>query len=502
MVPSGTVDAAGSTAGRTLRAAPALILLAAAALRIALVLLGGTGYSSDENLHFGPAFEIANALLAGQWDQGLVAALHQQHHFAFRIPSTLIALAVMAVGPPQRWRAALLLQLSSVAVIALVYALARRRGAGRGEATVAMLFAATATTLTYFARHLMPYDTGLAIDLLALWLALRGDGLARGVLVGAVAALGFFTYYAYLAVAVVAAGVFALRGRPRRAQRAFGLALGAAAVAAPLELVTIVRGASVDWVLPFHVMLWRFLHGAPESWGSSYAEGWWVPFAYLWHVEHLVAVLWVALAVAGWRLGAARATWAGAIALGLYLWLALHSTMLHESVVLGRFVRQIVPFLCLAAAAGLVAVAARVRAWRPAFARPFAVATVAGVVLAAVVNLRPVVAQRFPTEIDRDWVLRYGTHAYGQTLDGWDGTNEGNARYLALNVRNAGPPWPILGLRDEKPAGCVAEAFPHPLAWAGYQYEGYTEKARVAVRARPFLMTLVDRETSAPCPAR
>jgi hypothetical protein len=498
-VPSGTADAAGGTSERLLRAVPALILLAATALRVALVLLGGTGYSSDENLHFGPAFEIAQALRAGHWDAALVAALHQQHHFAFRIPSTLIALAVTAVGPPLRWRAALVLQLSSVAVIGLVHAIARRRGAGRGEAMLAMLFAASATTLTYFARHLMPYDTGLAIDLLALWLALRRDGLRRGVLVGAVAALGFFTYYAYLAVAVVAAGIFVLRGGPPWQRRALGVALGGALVAAPLEIVTIVRGATLEWVLPFHVMLWRFMHGAPESWGSSYAEGWWVPFAYLWRVEHLVAVLWAVLVVAGWRLRAARARWAGGIALGLYLWLAVHSTVMHESVVLGRFVRQVVPFLCLSAAAGL-AVAAHVRNRRPALARPLALATVAGVALAVAANLRPVVAQRFPAEVDRDWVLRYGTHAYGQTADGWDGTSEGHSRYLALNVRNAGPPWPVTGLRDEKPAGCAVEAYPHPLAWAGYQYEGYTEQGRAAVRARPFLMALIDRDASAPCP--
>ena len=480
----------------------ALVLLAAMTIRVVLAARGGQFYSSDEYVHFTPALAAADALGRGEWDAALVALIQQEHHMGFRLSSALVAVTGRLIAPGQLELTACLLASASVAVILLVYALARRLGAPREEALLAMLFAATATSLTYFSRHLMPYDTGLALDLLALWLALRVGGFGRAVAVGAVACLGFLTYYAYLAVAAVAGAVHVLRTRAGVGRRLAGVALGAAAVFACFEIATVTRGATIPWVLPFHVMLWRFLHGAPESWGSSYAEGWWVPGAYLWHVEHLVVVVWVALIIVGCVIGTRRARQWGAIAVGLYAWMVLHSTVLGESVVLGRFVRQVVPFLCLGAAAGLADALARLRrrgGWR---ARrhwwAIGVAVYAG---AVILNLWPVFAQRFPRDLDRRWRAAHGPLAYDQTLLGPDGT-AGTGRYVAFNVRMAGPPWPVVGVRDEPLPGCVIEAYPHPLAWPGYQYEGYTEAGRAAVRAQPYLMALVEQQPTAPCAAR
>ena len=476
-----------------------LILIAAVVVRVVLATRGGAGYSSDEVVHFGPARQAAVAVAAGHWEEALSALVAQQHHMGFRVPSAIVAITAHAIAPGDAHYAALVLSLSSVAVILLVYAIARRAGAPGEEATIAMLFAATATSLTYFARHLMPYDTGLAFDLFALWLALRAGGLGRAIAVGAVACFGFLTYYAYLAIAALAAVVHVLRTREGRVRRLLGVVIGAAAVFACFEIVTVTWSATLPWAAPFHIMLWRFLHGAPESWGSSYAEGWWVPWAYLWHVEHAVFALWVLLAVAGWRAGAPRARWWGRIVLALYAWLVLHSTVLGESVVLGRFVRQIVPFLALAAAAGLAAILDRLRRdrrgavdWRLGIVAAAAYAVLVGF------NLSPVLAQRFPTETGKLWNARYGTLSYDQTLLGPNGT-AGSGRYVAVNLLSAGPPWPVVGVREEALPGCVLDAYPHPLAWSGYQYEGYTEAARAAIRARPYLMALIDRAADEPC---
>jgi hypothetical protein len=479
---------------------PVVIVAVAIALRLILAASGGQLYSGDEQVHFSPALKAATALGEGRWSDAVDELVRQEHHMGFRIPSAAVAVLARAVAPTVFWLNAFFLSFASIAVIVLVYALARRTGADRDEATVAMLFAATATTLTYFARPLMPYDTGLALDLLALWLALHAGGVARAMAVGAVAMLGFLTYYAYLAVAALAVIVHLLAAPHGRARRLIGLALGGLAVFACFELATVTWGAHLDWVLPFHVMLWRFLHGAPESWGSSYAEGWWVPWAYLWHVEHAVLVVWLGLTIVGVALGASRARTWGTLALMLYAWMALHSSVLGQSVVVGRFVRQTVPFLCLGAAAGFAAehhrlVLARGRAWT----RMAIVASAALYFAVVARNLTPVLTQRFPADVAARWRNAHQPLANVQTLIGPTGT-EGSGRWVAYNVRIGGFPWPVTGVRDDPIPGCIVEALPHPLAWPGYQYEGYTEAGRAAVRAHPYMMLLVDSEAAPPCP--
>ena len=66
----------------------------------------------------------------------------------------------------------ILLSQISVISIALVYAIARRAGRDRVEALIAAALMASAATMFYYARHLLPYDSSLALGLLALWCGL------------------------------------------------------------------------------------------------------------------------------------------------------------------------------------------------------------------------------------------------------------------------------------------------------------------------------------------
>src|SRR6185295_5190234 len=56
---------------------------------------------------------------------------------------------------------------ASVASIALVYGVARRAGRDRSEGLIAAALMASATTMFYYARHLLPYDVALALGLAA-----------------------------------------------------------------------------------------------------------------------------------------------------------------------------------------------------------------------------------------------------------------------------------------------------------------------------------------------
>jgi len=113
------------------------------------------------------------------------------------------------------------------------------------------------------------------------------------------------------------------------------------------------------------------------------------------------------------------------------------------------------------------------------------------------VNLAPLVAQRFPADVSREWTTQFGPLAYDRTLDGPQGiAGEETSRYVALNVEPNVMPWPVLGLRDVVREGTLVESYPHPLAWPAAQYEGFTQAGRAALRARPYRMELWRRGAS------
>ena len=88
---------------------------------------------------------------------------------------------------------------------------------------------------------------------------------------------------------------------------------------------------------------------------GQFAEGWRVPFEYLWHSDHLLfAIELVGVAAAGYALVRRSAPprlaiWMGG-AVFTYVSLVVVSTLLEQFVVYGRLARQMTPFLCLLAA--------------------------------------------------------------------------------------------------------------------------------------------------------
>src|SRR5437868_6753133 len=154
---------------------PLILLLALASLlRLMLVVQGGQLYWPDErlytqvldifDLHRGHAFDIVKALVS------------TPDHLGFALVSALPAAIQIALGHALSRSGnglmilpgAVLAQ-ASVVSIALVYAIARRAGRDTREALIAATLMASSTTMFYYARHLLPYDSALALGLLALW---------------------------------------------------------------------------------------------------------------------------------------------------------------------------------------------------------------------------------------------------------------------------------------------------------------------------------------------
>jgi len=322
-------------------------------LRIVLVLRGGQGYWPDEGRILRtwvvlkrPA-EALNYILhiepytPSHWFYTILAipfALIQAAYMWLRgIPlntETVKAnLQVMALGTC----------LFSVACIILVYLIAKRAGATEYESLAAALFMATSTAMLYYSRHLFSFDAGMALALLALWMGLKQGSLLHSFLCGLVAGLAFSTYNGYWPLAGLALVVHTLYFRPTLLEFFKRSLVAGAGLVLPyglLELLTHLRG------LPSYIFGMRGFMGAEIM--GTFEEGWKFPAIYLWDCEHLILIVWIALAVL-----AIRRSWLWlSLTFAAYLFLALPSH-LHIVVIYGRTARQLVPLLCLAAAYGV-----------------------------------------------------------------------------------------------------------------------------------------------------
>ena len=79
------------------------------------------------------------------------------------------------------WLGAIVLSLASVAVIGMTYLVARRAGADEPEALIAALLVSGCATMTFYSRHLVPYDSALALALAALYIGLKPENVRQNV---------------------------------------------------------------------------------------------------------------------------------------------------------------------------------------------------------------------------------------------------------------------------------------------------------------------------------
>jgi hypothetical protein len=334
------------------------IVIVSTALRVALVLRGGQSYWPDEGRIL-RTWVVLKLLMLHKPAEALDYILHIEpytpSHWFYTILAIPFALAQAAYMWLLRvpldtetvksylWVMALGACLFSVACILLVYLIAKRTGASEYESLAAALFTATSTAMFYYSRHLFPFDAGMALALLALWIGVKKGSLARSFSCGLIAGLAFSTYNGCWPMAGMALVVHTLYFRPTLMEylkRSLVAGAGLVLPYALIESLARLRG------LPSYIFGMRGFMGAEIM--GSFDEGWKFPAVYLWDCERLILIVWVVLAVV-----AIRRSWLWlSLALGTYVFLALPSH-LHVVPVYGRTARELVPFLCLAAAAGL-----------------------------------------------------------------------------------------------------------------------------------------------------
>lgn len=468
----------------------AFILLAALGLRLALALQGGQYFWGDEGRH-ARGLDLYRAVVTVD-GAATRAVLAQPEHAAF-------AWLVGALAPAQQALAAAtghgdwgdeanryasaplgaaLLSLASVLVIFLVHRRARAHGATDAEALWAAGLAAASNTLLSFSRHLLPYDTALACWLGALVLTSREDRralFASGLLTG----LTYHVYNGYWFL-VPAAALWLAHVRRIFSQRpalTAWLAGAAVGLGGPLLVGTLAGGAAY----------WRTMGAfAGTVTQGAFAEGWSLPWAYLWHSESWLGLAVVALIAFAARREAPslRVRTALFTALFIYGALVVASVGLGKFVVYGRSVRPLVPLLCLAGGWAL----AHLLATRP---RALHLAAATGLAGCALVMAAPHLTRVFPREVEQDVLVRLGVPKHALSFSG------SIYRALALPVTR-----PELALVDCQslypvrgyvglPEGAVLFALPHPFTYLPFQYEGHGPAERRRLREHEPAIRLV-----------
>jgi hypothetical protein len=334
------------------------VVILSAGLRIALVLRGGQYYWPDEGRIL-RTWVVLKLLMLKKPAEALDYILHIEPYTPSHWFYTILAIPFALVQATYMWLRRIPLDtetvkshlwvmalgtcLFSVVCIILVYLIAKRTGASAYESLAAAVLTATSTAMFYYSRHLFPYDAGMALALLALWIGLKGGSSSRSFASGLIAGLAFSTYNGCWPMAGLALVVHTLYFRPTFVEflkRSLVAGGGLVLPYALIEFLARLRG------LPSYIFGMRGFMGAEIM--GSFDEGWKFPAFYLWDCERLILIVWIVLAVV-----AIRRSWLWlSLALGTYLFLALPSH-LHVVPVYGRTARQLVPFLCLAAASGL-----------------------------------------------------------------------------------------------------------------------------------------------------
>lgn len=488
------------------------LLAASWVARIALAASGGQYFFPDE-ARFDRSLEFVRLASGGHLGAAFQHLLARADHAGWTIvgllPATITAVLGELTGRAAEqfaYLVAMLLSLASVSCIALVFQISRRLGGSPEEALTAAVLLSLAASFFYWSRHLVPYDTAMALSLAALSVGLCRGGVARNFATGLLAGAAFLVYNGYWTIAALVVALNCAVGA-RQLRR---LAVRSAAAAAGFALPTAVLLLSIRVAGgPNGIAKMREFAGTVTQ--GDWSDGFALPFAYLWSADRLLLIPWMIAIVVTlgwlvrpsvestrraldfaalyrWRPGSdpeSRAALLLACVVIVYASLAGGSAIGRVFVVYGRLARQLVPFLCLLTACVGITVYQRAEVGKRAVISAAAITTVVQLLIA----FGPPLRQVFPRELEAHLFpyrpLGYALAVAGPTPREGDST----ARFILVNAQYLYPPRGPQAL----PSGAVIFSFPHPLQYAPYRYEGFRDYERAILAGSDISMRLLDR---------
>ncbi len=473
-----------------------VLVAIAALLRFTLAALGGQqAYPDEERFYRGVRLYLG--ILHGE-TTGLREIAAAPEHTLFS-PVAAVAVAgqhLLAQATPfgdfrqpqnvehTLWLGAAVLSLASALNIFWVHALARHAGATTSEAGWAAVLMTAASSGLLHARHLLPYPTALGFALAGLVVGLARPTLGRAAAAGFLAGIAYHIYngYWFLVPTVWLAHTWWWQSAVQRHRLA-----GVAAAGAVFGVALPIAGGMAAGGSQYLAGLRAFSQTVTQG---SFAEGWSLPWAYLWHAEGWLGAAVAALIVAAIARAFHRrdalprhvVLWLGTLAT-MYGLLVLFSTGLQRFVVYGRTVVPMTPLLCL------------LGGWAAAHAlstRGAATIVAASAVLGlAALQMRPLFSLVFPRDFEVAVLRHYGNPKRALTFSG--------CVYIPLALPVTRPDLALVNAQSlyplraavAPPRGATVLQLPHVLSHPVFQYEGHRPRERALLREDGVWMSLI-----------
>jgi len=473
-----------------------IVLSVAYILRSVLAVQGGQLFWPDET-RFSYGYNSIISLLKGDTQSFFTVYVNAPAHSGFYLLSGIMGVIQKIISritnhdfQQMYWVSALLFSIFSAGNILLVYLIALKAGAERGEALIAGVCMALSNSMFYYTRHLLPYDSSMFFALVALWIGLNEQRYRVYGISGFMIGLSIWVYSGYWIFCVAVVGVLALY-KVRSLRECFlrGATMGIGSLLPVYVLLVFGLANGSDTAVSNFV---RFLNTAKQG---SFREGWTLPWEYFWHSEHGVLLIWliglVSALVILVRNPAARQTyfvyWIGAI-LAIYTIFVFGSSVLEKFVIYGRFARELIPFLSLIVAFSMYT-------HRNVFLRHRVVSSLGVLFLTTQVfsNFYSPLTQKWPRDFYNNVTKTYGEVYRDVSVLGPSVNNQVtlDSSKKSLIVLNVDLPYPVTGRKQEYSGKRLLKEG-HPLSYWPYQYEGWSPTERKFLRISPLFMELIE----------